>query len=121
MCDNRYKSLVEVDILLHSVLVVGSCDIPLVLYLFQSLLLLALHLCSQLDPLAACYTEAPSYTVRYCSGAVLRCTMDVLCYMAAAHYYTVVAHYYTAVAHYYNVAAHYYTAIAQCCMGLVLG
>jgi hypothetical protein len=65
--DNTYKSLVEVDILLHNVLVVDHCGIPLVLYLFQSLLLLFLHLCIHLDPLAGRYTEAPGYTAQYYS------------------------------------------------------
>jgi hypothetical protein len=81
MRDNTYKSLVEVDILLHSVLVFYSCDIPLVLYLFQSLLLLILHLCSQLDLLSMCYTEVPDCTVRYCTEVVLCCTVVVRYYM----------------------------------------
>jgi hypothetical protein len=67
MRDNTYKSLVEVDILLRSVLVVDNCDIPLVLYLFQSLLFLFLHLYIELNPLVAPYTEASGYTMRYYS------------------------------------------------------
>jgi hypothetical protein len=91
MHDNTYKSLVEVEILLHSVLVVDSCDIPLVLYLFQILLLLLLCLCSQLNPLTARYTEVPSYIVWYCSGDELCHTVVALCYMVVAQYYNVVA------------------------------
>jgi hypothetical protein len=70
MSDNTYKLLVEVDILLHSVLVVDSCDIPLVLYLFQILFFLFLCLCSQLNLLAARYTKAFDYAVRYCTEAM---------------------------------------------------
>jgi hypothetical protein len=77
MRDNTYRLLVEVEILLHSVMVVDNCDIPLVLYLFQSLLFIYLHLCSDIDPLAVCYTEVPGYIVWY---------------------YSVVARYYTATA-----------------------
>jgi hypothetical protein len=81
MCDNTHKSLVEVDILLHNVLVVENCDIPLVIYLVQSLLLLFLHLCSHINPLVACYTEAPGYTVRYYSVVVRCCTTAAQCCM----------------------------------------
>jgi hypothetical protein len=55
MHDNTYKLLVEVDILLHNVLVVDNYDIPLVLYLIQNLLSLVLHLCSLLDLLSVLY------------------------------------------------------------------
>jgi len=88
MCDNTYKLLVEVEILLHSVLVVDNHDIPLVLYLFQSLLLLILCLYIQLDPLAAHYTEVPDCTARYCIEVVLCCTAAVFYYMVTTHYYT---------------------------------
>ena len=67
MHDNTYRLLVEVDILFCSVLVVDNCDIPLVLYLFQNLLLLFLCLCSQLDPLTARYTEVHGSTTQYYS------------------------------------------------------
>jgi hypothetical protein len=100
MRGNAYKSLVEVDILLHSVLVVENCDIPLVFYLFQNLLLLVLHLCSQLDPLTTCYIEVPNCTAQYCIEVALCCTV---------------------VARYYMVAAQYYTMATQYCMGMVLG
>jgi hypothetical protein len=96
---NTYRSLVEVDILLHSVLVVDNCDIPLVLYPFQSLLFLFLHLCSQFDPLVARYIEVPSYTAWCYSVAVRYCTVAAQCYM---------------------VVVQYYTAAAQCCMGMLL-
>jgi hypothetical protein len=100
MHDNTYMLLVEVDIPLHNVPVVGNCDIPLVLYLIQNLLSLILHLCSLLDLLSAHYTEAPDCTARYCTEVVLCCTV---------------------VARYYMVVAQYYTVVAQCCMGLELG
>jgi hypothetical protein len=64
MHDNTHTSWVEVEIILHNVLLVDSCGIPLVLCIFQSLLSLFLHLCSQLDPLMVHYTKAPGYTVR---------------------------------------------------------
>ena len=92
MRDNTYKSLVQVDILLHSVQVVGSCGIPLVLYLFQSLLYLVLHLCSHLDLIT------------------VHCTVE--------HGYT--AGYYTVVAQYCTGAAQCYIVVAQCYMGMVL-
>ena len=91
MCDNTYKSLVEVDILLHSVMVVDNCDIPLVLYLFQNLLSLFLGLCSPLDLLSVCYTMAPNYNAWYCTEAALCCTVVVRYYMVVAQYYTIVA------------------------------
>jgi hypothetical protein len=58
---STYMSQVEVDILLHSVLVVNNYGIPLVLCLFQSLLYLFLHLCIQLDLLAVRCAVAPDY------------------------------------------------------------
>jgi hypothetical protein len=79
--NNTYRSLEEVDILLHSVLVVGNCDIPLVLYLFQRLLFLFLRLCSQLDPLVMCYTEVPGYTTWYYSVVAWCCTAAAQCCM----------------------------------------
>jgi hypothetical protein len=91
---------VEVEILLHSVFVVDSCDVPLVLYLFQSLLLLILHLCSLLNLLSAHYIEVSDYIVWYC---------------------TEVVSFSTAVVCYYMVVAQYYTIVAQCCMDLELG
>ena len=65
MHDNTYMSQVEVDILLHSVPVANSYGIPSVLFLFQSLLYLILHLCSQLDLLLVHCIGVPSYTARY--------------------------------------------------------
>jgi hypothetical protein len=56
-------SQVEVDIPLHSVLVVGSYGTLLDLCLFQILLYLILHLCIHLDLLVVHCTEAPDYTV----------------------------------------------------------
>jgi hypothetical protein len=100
MHDNTYKSLVEVDILLHNVSVVDNCDIELVLYLFQNPLLRVLHFCIQINLLLAHYTEALDCTAQYC-------TEVALCYTVAARYYMVVAQ--------------YYTVVAQCCMGLELG
>ena len=100
MHDNTYKSLVEVNILFHNVLVIGNYDIRLVLDLIQNLLVLILHLCILLNLLLAHYTKVPNYTARYCTEVVLCCTV---------------------VAHYYMVAAQYYTADAQCCMWLELG
>ena len=100
MRDITYKSLVEVDILLHSFLVVDSCDIPLVLYLFQSLFLLVLCLCSHIDPLVAHYTEVHDCTMRYCTEVALCCTMVV---------------------RYYMVVVKYYTGVAQLCMGMEPG
>ena len=99
MCDNTYKLLVEVESPLHNVPVVENCDIPLVLYLFQILLLIFLHLYIELDPLATCYTEVPGYTARY---------------------YCVPAWYYTVAAQCCMVYAQCYI-VAQCFMGLVLG
>jgi len=77
MRDNTYKSLVEVGILMHSVLVVDNCNITLILYLFQILLFLFLHLCIQLDPLTTRYTKAPSYTAWYYSVVVRYYTVAV--------------------------------------------
>jgi hypothetical protein len=88
MRDNTYMSQVEVDILLHSVMVVDSYGIPSVLCFFQRILYLILHLCSQLDLLAVCCTEALDYTargytvaVRYCTMVAQYCTVVVHCYM----------------------------------------
>jgi hypothetical protein len=81
MCDNTYRSLVEVEILLNSVLVVENCGIPLVLCLFQSLLFLFIHLYSQLNPLVSRYTEAPGYTARYYSVVVQYYTAAMQCYI----------------------------------------
>ena len=86
-------SQVEVYIILHSVLIVEIYGIPLVLFLFQSLLYLVLHLCSQLDLLTVRCTGVPSYTT---------------------HDYIVVVRYCT-------VATQYYIVVVQCYMGLVLG
>jgi hypothetical protein len=99
MCDNTYKLLVAVDIPLHNVLVVDNCHIPLVLYLFQNLLLLALHHYSPLYLLSVHYNEAPDYIVWYCTKVVMCCIV---------------------VARYYMVVVQYYTDVAQCCMGLQL-
>jgi hypothetical protein len=100
MHDNTYKSLVEVDILLHNFPIVDICDIPLALYLFQILLLVIVHICSQLNILSAHYTEAPDCTAQYCTEVALCCTVAT---------------------RYYMVVAQYYNAVAQCCMGLELG
>jgi hypothetical protein len=99
MHENTYRSLVEVEFLLHSVPVDDNCDIPLVLYLFQSLLFLFICLYSQLDPLEACYIEALGYT---------------------AWNYSVATWYYTGATRCCVVAAQCYNVFAQCCMGLVL-
>jgi hypothetical protein len=87
MRDNTYMSQVEVDILLHSVLVVDSCGIPLVLCLFQILLFLFLHLCSQLDLLVVHCTGAPSYTAWDYNVLARYCTVATQCYIATAQCY----------------------------------
>jgi hypothetical protein len=84
MHDNTYNLLVEEDILLHNVPVVDNCDIPLVLYLVQKPLFLVLHLCSLLDLLSMCCTEAPNCTAQYCTEV--------------EQYYVVVSWYYTVAA-----------------------
>jgi hypothetical protein len=84
-----------VDILLHSVLVVDSCGIPLVLCLFQILLFLFLHLCIQLDPLMVHCTEASGYTVRDYSVVARYCTAIVQCYIVVVQCYIVVVQCYT--------------------------
>jgi hypothetical protein len=74
-------SEVEVDILLQSVLVVDSYGIPTILYLFQNLLYLILHLCIQLDLLVGHCTEATDYTAwGYTMDA--RYYIMVQCYMS---------------------------------------
>jgi hypothetical protein len=93
MHNSTYMSQVEVDIILHSVLVVDSYGIPLVLYLFQSLLSLVLHLCNQLDLLMVRCTGEPGYTAWDYIVVVWYCTMDSQCYIV----------------------------VVQCYMGLVLG
>jgi hypothetical protein len=95
---NTYKLLVEVDIPFHNVPIVGNCDIPLVLYLFQNTI--SLILCSPLDLLLTRYTEEPDCIVQYCTEVVLCCIVGV---------------------RYYTVVVEYYTIVAQCCMGLELG
>jgi hypothetical protein len=100
MHDNTYKSLVEVEIPLHNVSVVGSCNILLLLYLVQNLLSLILHLCILLGLLSVHYTGVLDCTVWYCTKVVLHCIV---------------------VAWYYKVAKQYYTIVAQCCMEIKLG
>jgi hypothetical protein len=93
MQNNAYMSQVEVDILLHSVLFYDICGIPLVLCLFQLLLFLFLHLCSQLNLLLVHCTEALGYT-----------TWD-----------------YSVVVWYYTVAKECCIVVVQCYTGLVPG
>ena len=84
MHENTYKSLVEANILLHNVIVVDNCDIPLVLYLIRNLLVLVLHLCSLLDILLVHYTDVPICTVLYCTEVASYCTVAVWYYMVVA-------------------------------------
>jgi hypothetical protein len=81
MHDNTYMLLVEVEIPLHNVPVFYSYDMPLVLYLFQILLSLILHLCSQFDLLLTRYIEAPDCTAQYFTKVALCCTVHVRYYM----------------------------------------
>jgi hypothetical protein len=81
MHDNTYMSQVEVEILLHSVLVVDSCGIPLVLFLFQNLIFFFLPLCIQLDLLMVHCNGAPGYTTQDYSVAARYCTAIVKCYI----------------------------------------
>jgi hypothetical protein len=87
MRDNTYMLHVEVDILLHSVLVVDSYGIPPFLYLFQSLLYLVLHLYVHLDLLMAHCTEAPYYTAWGYTVAEQYCTTVAQCYIFVAQCY----------------------------------
>jgi hypothetical protein len=90
MRDNTYMSQVEVDILLHSVLVVDSCGIPLVLCLF-----LFLHLYIQLDLLMVHWTGVPSYTAWGYNVVVRYCTAVAQCNIVAMQFYTIVVQCYT--------------------------
>jgi hypothetical protein len=91
MHDNTYKSLVEVEILLHNVLIADNCDIPLVLYLIQNLLWIILPLCILLDILSSHYIEALDCIVRYCTEVVPYCTVVARYYMVVVQYYTTVS------------------------------
>jgi hypothetical protein len=87
MRDNTYRSRVEVDILLHSVLVVDRYGIPSVLCLFQSFIYLVLHLRIHLYLLVVCSTEAPGYTVRDYIVVVQYCIVVVQCYIVVPQCY----------------------------------
>jgi len=77
MCDNTYTSQMEVNIILHSVLVVDNCGIPLVLYLF-----LFLHLYSHLDFITVHCTGVPGYTAQGYSVVAKYCTVVAQCYIS---------------------------------------
>jgi hypothetical protein len=86
MHENTYKLLVEVDIPLHNVPVVGNCGMPLVLYLIQNLLSLILHLCSLLYLLSVRYTMVPDYTARYYTEVSLCCSVVARYYMVVVQW-----------------------------------
>ena len=84
--DNKYMSLVEVDIPLHNILVVGSCGTPLGLCLIQILFYLILHLYIQPDLLEVHCTEVPIYTAWGYNVAAHCCIADAHCYTVATHF-----------------------------------
>ena len=84
MRDNTYKSLVEVDILLHSVLVVGSYGTLMDLFHIQILLCLFRLLYTQVDLHAVYCIEVPDYIAQGYIGVAQ-------CYTAVACCYNVVA------------------------------
>jgi hypothetical protein len=85
--NNTFMSQVEVDIILHNVLHVGSYDILLDIFLFQILLYLILHLCIHLYLILVCCIEVLDYTMH---GYIV-----VLCYyIEVTQCFTTVVHYY---------------------------
>jgi hypothetical protein len=83
--DNTYMSWVEVDIPLHSVLVVGSCGTLMYLCLFQILLYLILHLYIQFDLLAVHCIEEPDYTSWGYTIATHCCIVVTQCYIVSTY------------------------------------
>jgi hypothetical protein len=69
------------EIPLHNYLVVGSYGTLLDLFLFQILLFLSLHLCSQFDLLTLHCIEASYYTAQGYTVVVCYYTEVVQCYI----------------------------------------
>jgi len=82
MRNNTYMSQVEVDIPLHSVLVVGSYGIVLDLASSKFSSTSSLHLCIHFNLLMVHCTEALDYTVWGYIQAARYCIFDVQCYTA---------------------------------------
>jgi hypothetical protein len=77
---------VEVDIPLHNVLVIGSCDILLDLCLSKILLFPILHLCININLLAVHCIEVLDYNRQGYIVAAQCCIVAAHCFTATTHF-----------------------------------